>query len=120
MNEKIIEKILEIALTDNKTSQRNVDNHIGKYCIVRTNRAGVFFGKIKEKDGAEVIIDECRRLWYWKTVEGISLSEVANKGLHDDSKVCDETNNHWAEAIELIECSDISTRSIKGMKVYVN
>ena len=72
------------------------------------------------KEGKECIIDACRRLYYWKTNGGISLTEVALTGLHDDSKVCSEVNGHWIEAIELIGCTQIAIDSIEGKKTYVN
>lgn len=37
----------------------------GKYVIVRGDRSGVFFGKMKKREGREVTLEECRRLWYW-------------------------------------------------------
>lgn len=33
--------------------------------IVRCDRAGVFFGKIKERNGSEVTMAEVRKLWSW-------------------------------------------------------
>lgn len=33
--------------------------------IVRCDRAGVFFGKIKERNGSEVTMTEVRKLWSW-------------------------------------------------------
>ena len=33
--------------------------------IVRCDRAGVFFGKIKERNGSEVTMTEVRKLWRW-------------------------------------------------------
>ena len=36
-----------------------------KYYIVRTNRAGVFFGKIKERSASEITMTDVRKIWYW-------------------------------------------------------
>ena len=33
--------------------------------IFRGDRSGVFFGTLLERNGQEVKIGECRRLWYW-------------------------------------------------------
>ena len=46
--------------------------------IVRTNRAGVFFGKIEKRDGNTVVMSNARRLWYWEGAA--SLSELAQYG----------------------------------------
>lgn len=36
---------------------------IGKKVIIRADRAGVFYGTLKEKNGSEVTLADCRRLW---------------------------------------------------------
>lgn len=38
---------------------------MGKKVIVRGDRSGVFFGTLVGKDGREVKLENCRRLWYW-------------------------------------------------------
>lgn len=37
----------------------------GKKYIVRGDRSGVFFGEIVNKEGQEVELKKCRRIWYW-------------------------------------------------------
>ena len=51
---------------------------IGKKAIVRADRAGVFFGTLAEKEGTEVVLTNCRRLWYWDGAA--SLSQLAADG----------------------------------------
>lgn len=46
--------------------------------IVRSDRAGVFFGKIKERNGDEVTMTDVRRIWYWDGAA--SLSQLAVEG----------------------------------------
>lgn len=56
--------------------------------IIRTNRAGVFFGEIEKQEntpaGVIVTIKNCRRIWYWEGAA--SLSEMANKGVRYPSR----------------------------------
>ena len=47
--------------------------------IVRADRAGVFYGTIIRKDGDEVELKDCRRIWYWNGAA--SLSELALSGV---------------------------------------
>ncbi len=49
-----------------------------KYVIVRADIAGVFFGKIKEKNGQEVLMTEVRKLHYWDGAAAIE--EIAMIG----------------------------------------
>ena len=109
------------GINSNNKEESKINNLlIGEYCIFRTYSAGVFFGKLIVLEGNQCMIDECRRLWFWKTKGGISISEVANKGLHDDSKVCEPTHNHCIEKIEIIPCSEEAIKDIKGKPNYVN
>ena len=58
---------------------------IGKKVIIRTNRAGVFYGTLSEYDAVTRIaeIKDCRRLWYWSGAA--SLSQLANEGVKNPS-----------------------------------
>lgn len=51
---------------------------IGKYCMVRTNSAGVFAGTLAERNGKEARLTDARRMWYWRGAA--SLSELATEG----------------------------------------
>jgi hypothetical protein len=102
-----------------QTSDGGLNSLIGKKVIVRTYSSGVHYGELVEKSGKEVILKNARRLWYWKTTNnGISLSEVANAGLHKDSKVCAPAEAFWIEAIEIIPCTKEAIANIEGQNVY--
>jgi hypothetical protein len=99
----------------------SIDKHlIGKKVIVRTYSAGVHFGTLIEKAGKEVILKDSRRLWYWETLnKGISLSEIANHGVHaKNSKICETLSTLWLEAIEIIPCTLDAITSIEDQNVY--
>ena len=114
-------KKLATMFNPGNTSDNDVFEQVGKYYIFRTYSAGVFFGRLVKKHQNECIVSECRRLYYWKTITGgLSLSEVANHGLHIDSKVCETTSGHWIEAIELIPCKQIAINNIQDMENHVS
>lgn len=61
---------------------------IGKYCIIRTYSAGVWFGKVENKSDMEIILSDARRMYSWKCLDdGITLSHIALNGIHKDSKI---------------------------------
>ena len=104
---------------DTSTNGINCCTLTGKKCIIRTQSAGVHYGELSEKSGKEVILKNARRLWYWKTANsGISLSEVANVGLHKDSKVCAAVDFIWLEAIEIIPCTKEAIKNIEASNEY--
>ncbi len=91
----------------------SLNDMVGEKCIIRTYSAGVWFGKVDKKSGKEVIISNARRINYFKTVKGISLSSVANNGVHADSRIAEPVNKQWLEAIELIPCTDVAIKSLE-------
>ena len=51
---------------------------IGKYVIVRTYSAGVFYGLLQSREGKEAVIKNARRIWRW--AGAASLSQLAQSG----------------------------------------
>lgn len=84
-----------------------------KYVVVRSNGAGVFVGKIHEREGNIVTLSDCRRLWYWSGAA--SLSQLANDGVKN-SKECKfsvVTVKHTIfNVLEIIEMSEIAIKNI--------
>lgn len=87
--------------------------------IIRADRAGVFFGKIKERNGSEVTMTDVRRLWYWDGAA--SLSQLATEGVKAPQN-CKFTvyvpEMTILGVIEIIPCSTIAEDSIKGVRVW--
>lgn len=88
---------------------------IGKKVIIRTYSAGVWFGTLEQKDRNEVILRNARRMWQWWAKEGISLSSVSVNGIkHEKSKIAEQVEAVWLEAIEIIPCTESAITSIEG------
>lgn len=87
-----------------------------QYYIIRGDRSGVFFGHIKERNGREVTITDCRRLWWWSGAA--SLSQLAEEGVKNPRN-CKFTVTVpeivILDAIELIPCSSSAIESINGV-----
>lgn len=87
--------------------------------IIRGDRSGVFYGEIARRDGMEVEIRNCRRLWYWSGAA--SLSQLAAEGVKNPDNcnftvTVDELT--ILDAIELIPCTEAACASIDGVKVW--
>lgn len=84
--------------------------------IVRADRAGVFFGKIKERNGDEVTMTDVRRIWYWDGAA--SLSQLAVEGTKKPQN-CKFTiyvpEMTILGVIEIIPCTDKAEATIKGV-----
>lgn len=92
---------------------------IGKYVIVRSDRAGVFAGTLKGRNGREVTLCECRRLWYW--TGAASISQLAKTGTvsPDGCKFTVTVDEILLlDAIEIIPCTREAEASIKAVTVW--
>ena len=90
-----------------------------QYYIVRADRAGVFAGNIKEREGSEVTMTNVRRLWYWEGAA--SLSQMAVDGVSRPGG-CKFTvtvpEMVILGVIEIIPCSEKAEESIKAVKEW--
>ena len=89
----------------------------GQEVIIRTYSAGVWFGRLKEKAGDEVILTEARRMWRWWANESISLSGVALHGINQGkSRIAGAIDSVWLQAIEIIPISGTAAESIRTVQ----
>ena len=121
--ENLLMKLVEMLLNSEGNESAQVDQKtntidsmlIGKKVIVRTYSAGAWFGTLKEKSGAEVILSDARRLWKFKAVDGICLSAVAQNGIDpENSRISKSNPVQWLTAIEIIPCSQTAIKTIEG------
>lgn len=87
--------------------------------IVRAEKAGVFFGEIKERVGDEVTMTNVRRIWYWDGAA--SLSQLAVDGVSAPEN-CKFTvyvpEMTILGVIEIIPCTEKAIASIEGVKEW--
>lgn len=96
-------------------------NNINKKCIIRTNRAGVFFGTLTDYDTTTrtAELHDTRRLWYWDGAA--SLSQLAVEGVKNPRN-CKFTitvpEMQVMEVIEIIPCTDNAIKNIESVVVW--
>ena len=87
--------------------------------IVRGDRSGVFFGNLKERNGQEVTLTDCRRVWYWSGAA--SISQIAAEGVKnpDECKFTMSVSEIIIlDAIEIIPCTKEAIQNINSVKVW--
>ena len=93
---------------------------MNKKVIVRGDRSGVFFGTITKKEGQEVTLKDCRRLWYWSGAA--SISQIATDGVANPAS-CKFTVTVEKivilDAIEIIPCTDKAIENIEGVRRWM-
>ena len=96
-------------------------NNINKKCIIRTNRAGVYFGVLanysSETRTAE--IHNCRNLWYWEGAA--SVMQLATEGVKNPQN-CKFTviveQIQVEEVISIIPCTPEAISSIESVEIW--
>ena len=87
-----------------------------KYVIIRGDRSGVFAGTLESQEGREVVLRNCRRLWYWSGAA--SLHQVAKDGVknHRNCKFTVTIDSiKILDAIEVIPTTEAAEASIKAV-----
>lgn len=94
-------------------------NYTGKKVIIRADRAGVFFGTLAAKEGTEVELTNCRRIWYWDGAA--SISELAVNGVTRPNECKFSVSVESiviTEVIEVIPCTPEAIKNIESVPVW--
>lgn len=93
-------------------------NKSQKY-IVRCDRAGVFYGEIKKREGSDVLMGNVRKIWYWDGA--CAVEELAVNG------TCAPTRCKFTvtvsemtvmNAVQIIPCTDKAVKSLDAVKEW--
>ena len=96
-----------------------MENFIGKKVIIRADRAGVFYGTLAAKNGTEVELKDCRRLWYWEGAA--SISEIALSGVMKPRECKFSVivpQIIITGVIEIISCTNEAVKNIEAVPVW--
>ena len=87
--------------------------------IVRCDRAGVFFGKIKERSGSEVTMTEARKIWSWDGACAVEqLAQDGTKAPGNCRFTVTIPEMTMLGAIQIIPCTDEASESLRGVKEW--
>lgn len=76
-----------------------------KYYVVRTDRAGVFFGRIKENKGTSIVMNDVRKIHYWEGAAAVE--QIATDGVNKKSRLTVVISEmEIAAPIQIIPCTD--------------
>jgi len=93
--------------------------HKNKYVIVRADRAGVFFGKLVEKNGTSVALKEVRKLHYWKGAAAVEeISQIGTKEPDNCRFTITVPEMEVEGFIQIIPCTSKAIEVIKLVKEW--
>ncbi len=99
--------------------RRNFIMNNNQNYIVRCDRAGVFFGKIKERNGQEVTMTEVRKLWSWDGACAVEqLAQDGTKAPGNCRFTVTVPEMIVLGAIQIISCTDTASASLRGVKEW--
>lgn len=91
---------------------------VKKY-IVRCDRAGVFFGCIKKREGNEITMTGVRKLWYWDgacAVEELAVKGTKKPGNCKFTVKVDEMV--VLNPVQIIACTDKAVQSLEAVNEW--
>ncbi len=89
---------------------------VGELVIIRTYSAGVFFGRLKAREGKEALLEDSRRLWSWEGA--FTLSAVAREGVTSARLSISEPEKLITEVIEVIPVSNEVGNKLTKMEAH--
>jgi hypothetical protein len=95
------------------------NKEIGKYVIIRADRAGVFAGTLTEKQGNEVVLKNARRIWYWDGAASLSQLAITGPMKPENCKFPAPLSRILVlGVIEIIPCTKEAEKKIKEVSVW--
>lgn len=95
------------------------ENLMNRKVIIRGDRSGVFFGTLTAKEGREVKLENCRRLWYWDGAASISQLAAEGTTRPNNCKFTVSVSEIVImDAIEIIPCTVEAAKSIEDVRVW--
>ena len=92
---------------------------LNRKVIVRGDRSGVFFGTLVAKEGQEVKLANCRRLWYWDGAASISQLATDGTTRPENCKFTVSVNEIIVmDAIEIIACTEKAADKIEKVSEW--
>lgn len=92
---------------------------LGKYVIVRSDKAGVFFGILEAKDGLELTLCNVRKIYYWsgaKTVEDLAIQGVMNP---NNCKITNFVDKIILSSYDqILPCSELAISNLKEVFIW--
>lgn len=98
-----------------------MENYIGKKCIVRCNRSGVFFGTLEDMEGQKARISNVRNIWWWEGAASVmQLAKEGTKQPNDCKFTVTVSEIVVTDAIQFIPCTEEAVANIEAVKSWSN
>lgn len=87
--------------------------------IVRTNRAGVFYGEVRKQEGDTVTMANVRKVWYWEGACAVEELAVNGTTIPENCKLTVSVNEMTImQAIQIIPCTEKAVKILDSVKEW--
>lgn len=94
-------------------------NIVGKKCIVRCDRSGVFFGTLEEMEGQQARISNVRNIWWWEGAASVmQLAKEGTKQPNDCKFTVTVSEIVVKDVIQVIPCTEEAIANIEAVKPW--
>lgn len=90
-----------------------------RFVLVRTEKAGVFFGTLLTPEGTDVVLAGARRVWRW--TGAASLSQMAMEGVSRPAECrfpCPVLRVHLFGVIEILDVTPRARKVLEAVPVW--
>ena len=95
------------------------DSMLGKKCIIRCDRSGVFFGTVVEIEGQRCRFENFRKLHYWDGATAVEGLAMCGTEFPDNCRFTLSVDvGEVYDMIQCIPCTNEAIKSIEGVKVW--
>jgi hypothetical protein len=96
-----------------------IDETKSPYVLIRADRAGVFVGNLISRSGTEVVLSNCRRIFYWDGAASISQLALTGPSKPKNCKFPAPVDNHTVlGVIEILPVTDAAKKAIEAVAVW--
>jgi len=89
-----------------------------EYVVIRGDRSGAFAGYLESRDGREVIMNNCRRLWYWDGAASLSGLAASGVSKPENCKFTEPVRIKILDVIEVISTTEKAKKSIESVSIW--
>lgn len=90
-----------------------------EFFIVRCDRAGVFFGRIKERTHDEVTMQDVRKIWFWSGAAAVEQLAMTGPRNGSECKITMEVPEMTVmDPVQIIPCTQEAVDVIQRIAVW--
>lgn len=90
---------------------------IGKKCIIRCDRSGVFFGTLASLQGQTAELTNVRKIWYWEGANAVE--QISRDGVNINSQLTVIVDAMvLTDVLQVLPCTDRAILNLESIEEW--